>query len=208
MISRLRGKTIEKGKNYLILDLGGISYEVLIPACVMERLDESISPDGAVSLLTYHYHQVDQAKSIPVLIGFLNQVEKDFFEIFITVSGIGPRAALKALNKPISLIAKAIDEADLAFLKSLPGIGEQRAKEIVAKLQNNVGQFGLIQDPDTKVKEVAKGIFEEALDVLLQLEYKKAEAQAMIKKALEANHGIDSTEELLNLVYKQKRILR
>jgi len=56
-----------------------------------------------------------------VLIGFLNDIEKDFFQIFITVSGIGPRAALKALNKPISQIAKAIDEGDLVFLRFLTG---------------------------------------------------------------------------------------
>ena len=152
MISRITGKVSEKGANCLILDLGGLSYEVFIPACVMSGLDTAMSADGKISLLTYHYYQVDQAKSIPILIGFLTKVEKDFFEIFITVSGIGPRAALKALNKPISLIAKAIDEGDLPFLKSLPGIGEQRAKEIVAKLQNKVGKFGLIQDRDTQAQ--------------------------------------------------------
>jgi len=120
MISRITGKISEKGTNFLVLDLGGIGYDIFIPACVMQRIDESTDKDGRVSLLTYHYYQVEQAKSVPVLIGFLNQVEKDFFEIFITVSGIGPRAALKALNKPISLIAKAIDEGDVVFLKSLP----------------------------------------------------------------------------------------
>ena len=107
MISRITGKISDKGANYLVLDLGGIGYDIFIPACVMQRINESCGPDGKISLLTYHYYQVDQAKSIPILIGFLSQVEKDFFEIFITVSGIGPRAALKALNKPISLIAKA-----------------------------------------------------------------------------------------------------
>ncbi len=206
MISRITGKVLEKGLNYLILDLGGLSYEVFIPACVMQGIDKSASCDGKISLLTYHYHQVDQAKSIPVLIGFLNQVEKDFFEIFITVSGIGPRAALKALNKPISLIAKAIDEGDLVFLKSLPGIGEQRAREVVAKLQNKVGKFGLMQDRSLQEKTVAKDIAEEALDVLLQLEYKRSEALGMIKKVLEISSPVNSTEELLNLVYKQKRL--
>jgi Holliday junction DNA helicase RuvA len=166
MISKITGLVKEKGLNYLVLDLGGLSYEVFIPACVMQGLDSALGSDGRISLLTYHYHQVDQAKSIPILIGFLSQVEKDFFEIFITVSGIGPRAALKALNKPISLIAKAIDEGDLASLKSLPGIGEQRAKEIVAKLQNKVGKFGLIQDRNIQEKTQAKNISEEALDVL------------------------------------------
>ena len=205
MISKITGRVAEKGSNYLVLDLGGLSYEVFIPACVMQGLDSAMSPDGRISLLTYHYYQVEQTKSIPILIGFLSQVEKDFFEIFITVSGIGPRAALKALNKPISLIAKAIDEGDLVSLKSLPGIGEQRAREIVAKLQNKVGKFGLIQDRTIKEKTQAKNISEEALDVLLQLEYKRNEALGMIKKVLEINSQVNTTEELLNLVYKQKR---
>jgi len=207
MISQICGKVLEKGINYLVLDLEGLSYDVFIPACVMQRIDESIGVDGKISLKTYHYHQVDQAKSIPILVGFLNQVEKDFFEIFITVSGIGPRAALKALNKPISLIAKAIDEGDLGFLKGLPGIGEQRAKEIVAKLQNKVGKFGLIQDHQVKSKSIPKDISEEALEVLLQLEYKRNEALTMIKKVLQGNTAVNTTEELLNLVYKQ-RLLR
>jgi holliday junction DNA helicase RuvA len=206
MISRITGKISEKGSNYLVLDLGGLGYDIFIPACVMQRVDESTGADGKITLLTYHYYQVDQAKSVPILIGFLSQVEKDFFEVFITVSGIGPRAALKALNKPISLIAKAIDEGDLVFLKSLPGIGEQRAKEIVAKLQNKVGKFGLIQDHDMQAKTSVKGISEEALDVLLQLEYKRAEAIGMIKKVLELNTQVNTTEELLNLVYKQRRL--
>ncbi|MDD5128375.1 MAG: Holliday junction ATP-dependent DNA helicase RuvA [Candidatus Omnitrophica bacterium] len=206
MISRISGKISEKGDNYLILDLDGIGYNVFVPACVMQRIDESCSTDGKIAMLTYHYHQVEQSKSVPILIGFLSQVEKDFFEVFITVSGIGPRAALKALNKPISSIARAIDEGDLGFLKSLPGIGEQRAKEIVAKLQNKVGKFGLIRDHNLQVKASAKGISEEALDVLLQLQYKRAEAIAMIKKVLDSNHRVDTTEELLNLVYKQSRL--
>ncbi len=205
MISRISGRIAEKGSNYLILDLGGLCYEVLIPSCVMQSVDNLCGTDGKISLLTYHYYQVEQSKSVPILIGFLNPVEKDFFEIFITVSGIGPRAALKALNKPISLIAKAIDEGDLVSLKSLPGIGEQRAREIVAKLQNKVGKFGLIQDSAIEEKNVNKNISDEALDVLLQLEYKRNEAQRMIRKVLEINPQVNSTEELLNLVYKQKR---
>lgn len=90
-------------------------------------------------------------------------------------------------------------------MKSLPGIGEQRAKEIVAKLQNKVGKFGLIQERASGQKSVAKNIADEALDVLLQLEYKKSEAVVMIKKVLDLNSKISTTEELLNLVYKQKR---
>jgi holliday junction DNA helicase RuvA len=206
MISRISGKVIEKGGNYLLLEVGSICYEVLIPSAVMQRLDASITGDGTISLITFHYLHVEPSKSIPVLIGFLNEVERDFFEIFITVSGIGPRGALKALNKPISLIARAIDEADIAFLKSLPGIGEQRAREIIAKLQNKVGRFGLIQDGKHKSADAkTRDIEEEAIAVLMQLEYKKQEAAAMVKKALENCPAIATAEELLNTVYKQRK---
>jgi Holliday junction DNA helicase RuvA len=206
MIAKISGKVIEKGKNYLVIDMGGLCYEVFVPATVMQRIDENVNPDGIVNLVTYHYFQVEPSKSIPILIGFLNDVEKEFFEIFITVSGIGPRAALKALNQPISLIAQAIDEADAHFLKSLPGIGQQRAREIIAKLHNKVGKFGLIQDGKVRAKEIKiRDIQEEALAVLMQLEYKKSEAKDMIKKALESRSDIQTTEELLNEVYKQRK---
>jgi len=206
MIARISGKVIEKGTNYLIVDVAGISYEVFLPATAMQRLDENIADDGTVNLITYHYFQVEPSRGTPVLIGFFNDIEKEFFEVFITVSGIGPKAALKALNKPISLIAQAIDEADTNFLKSLPGIGQQRAKEIIAKLQNKVGKFGLIQDGKIK-RQVSKirDIQEEALAVLMQLEYKKSEASNMIRKALERSPNIQTTEGLLNEVYKQRK---
>ena len=104
MIARIWGKVTERGTNRIIIDVGGISYEILIPSAVMQHLDEGIDSEGRIRLITYHYLQSEPAKSTPVLVGFLNEIEKEFFEVFITVSGIGPKAALKALSKPISLI--------------------------------------------------------------------------------------------------------
>lgn len=206
MIARISGKIIEKGLNCLVVNVGGVSYEVFIPAIIMQRLNEDASSDGMVDLIIYHYLQLEPARATPVLIGFLNEIEKEFFEIFITVSGIGPKAALKALDKPISLIVRAIDQQDVGFLKSLPGIGQQRAKEIIAKLQNKVGKFGLIRDqgahePASQVKDIEQ----EAIEVLMQLEYKRSEASVMIKKAMERCSGIQTTEDLLNEVYKQRK---
>jgi Holliday junction DNA helicase RuvA len=204
MIASIHGKLLGKNSNSLLIDVEGIVYRVYVSSSTLERLSENINPDGTIKLFTYHYLHVEPSRNIPVLIGFLNEIEKEFFEIFITVSGIGPRAALKALNKPISYIANAIYEADIEFLKSLPGIGEQRAKEIVAKLQNKVGKFGLIQDKKIKIEETKKDITEEAINVLLQLQYKKQEATLMVKKALERNPEIKTTEELLNEIYRQR----
>ena len=207
MIVRLVGKLIERKDGSLILDVGGIFYEIYVPASAMQRLDQNIDAQGNLHLMIYHYLQIGPSSGNPVLVGFLSDLEKDFFLQFITVSGIGPRAAVKALSKPICEITAAIEKGDMAFLKTLPGIGMQKAKDIVAKLQGKVGRYGLIQDkvPTATVpKFTAPDWQEEALNVLLQLQYKKPEAVEMIQKALKRSTDIQSTEELLNEIYKQK----
>lgn len=204
MISRISGKIKKRDISSVLIDINGISYEVLIPPAIMKTLDNDAA-DKEIEFITYHYYQVDQSKSIPMLIGFLNEIEKEFFEQFITVSGVGPKAACKALILPFSTIAGAIDRGDTALLKTLPGIGEQRAREIVAKLQNRVGKFGLIQDKLTKNMPAAEGgVKDEALEVLLQLQYKRKEAEGMLGNALANNPDVKTCEELLNEVYKQK----
>ena len=182
-----------------------MSYEVFIPPAVMTSLDDNVKPDGTLKLVTYYYHQVDQSKAIPVLIGFLNEIEKEFFELFITVSGIGPKAACRAMSIPFSEIADAIDRADMVLLKTLPGIGEQRAREIIAKLQGKVGRFGLIQDKDAvSAPKIKEDMRQEALSVLLQLQYKKREAEEMIDKAISRNGELATCEDILNEVYRQR----
>jgi len=204
MIASICGKLIEKNSNSLLIDINGVVYRVYVSDSTLKRLYQNINPDGTIHLVTYHYFHVEPSRSIPMLIGFLNDIEREFFEIFITVSGIGPRGALKALNKPISSIAHAIYEADIEFLKSLPGIGEQRAREIVAKLQSKVGKFGLVRDEKIKTEEIKKDVIDEVTNVLIQLQYKKQEAMAMIKKALERNPNIQNAEDLLNEIYRQR----
>jgi Holliday junction DNA helicase RuvA len=196
---------VERRINSVLLDLSGICYEVLIPSVIMQKITETTELNKEIKLITYHYLQDEHNKSRPVLIGFLNDIERDFFEQFITVSGIGPRAAIKALNQPISRIAQAIDDADTAFLCGLPGIGQQRAKEIIAKLQGKVGKFGLIQDKVTGKILFKDDLKKEAVEVLLQLQYKKTEAEEMVKKALEKKPELNTAEELLNEIYKQKK---
>ncbi len=206
MIARLHGTLVEKREHALIINVGGVHYEVLVPLSILTQVDGQLGPNGDVTLITYHYLQLTQSSATPMLIGFFNDVERDFFLDFISVSGIGPRAAVKALNKPISEIAQAIHAGDIAYLKTLPGIGLQRAKEVVAKLQNKVGRFALIQDRSVVVKEkvLIRGFEQEALEVLLQLQYKRNEAGDMIQKALERSKNIQTAEELLNEIYKQR----
>lgn len=207
MISAITGRLLAQHEMSVVLEVGGVSYEILVPLSVLQRVQESKDSDGKVRLITYHYYQMTPSTGVPVLIGFLNDVERDFFLEFIKVSGIGPRAAVKALNKAIGEIAQAIDRGDTKYLKTLPGIGEQKAKEVVAKLQGKMGKFTLMRDQVAAVKTslALSDIEEEALNILLQLQYKKAEAEGMMQKALERNPKIATPEELLTEIYKQSR---
>src|SRR5208283_1983129 len=146
MITAIKGKIVRQNEAALTLETGGLSYEILTPASVLQRVKENQDSDGNIRLITYHYYQMTTASAVPVLIGFLNEIERDFFLEFIKVSGIGPRAAIKALNRAIGEIAQAIDRGDTKYLKTLPGIGEQKAKEIVAKLQGKMAKFTLMRD--------------------------------------------------------------
>jgi len=210
MIAKIAGKLVEKSENALLLNVGGVCYEILVPASVLQRVDDHVDENGMLELITYTYIQISPSQGTPVLIGFLSVVEREFFLQFIKVSGIGPRAAVKALSCPISDISRAINDGDQQFLKKLPGIGLQKAKEIVAKLQGKVGKYGLIQDQVMTSPVAARAIQavqdwqKEALDVLMQLQYKRQESQDMIQKALARRQDIATTEELLNEIYKQR----
>jgi Holliday junction DNA helicase RuvA len=209
MISRVCGRVREITDHAVLLDVHGVVYEVCMPASLLRVVPERLGPDGELELVTFHYHQLEVGRGIPVLVGFFNEVEREFFVRFISVAGVGPRAALRALAQPIPLIAQAIDDGDLSVLRSLPGVGEQRAKEIVAKLQGKVGKYGLIQARPVAAEASAPSlaaIEEEAVAVLVQLEYRKAEAKEMVQAVLRRHPKIRSAEELLNDVYRQRRV--
>ncbi len=204
MISRVKGRLRQKKDNGILLEIGDITYDIICPLAVLAAISGN-DAEEVIELVTYHYYQVDQSKSVPVMIGFTNEIEKEFFEKFITVSGIGPKAAAKALVMPFSTIAAGIDRGDMAMLKKLPGIGEQKAREIIAKLQGKIGKFGLIQDAGMPAPiKVKEDIREEALLVLCQLQYKRKEAEEMIDKAVSRNPGIRTSEELINEIYRQR----
>ena len=90
-------------------------------------------------------------------------------------------------------------------MKKLPGIGERKAGEIVARLKGKVGKYGLIRDKVIDRSPVKEDIRDEALNILLQLQYKKNEALEMVAKAVARDPGINTAEDLLNEVYRDRR---
>lgn len=200
MISKLKGRIEQIREFSLILEVNHIAYEVFVPISILYTFKQNQN----IELYTMHYYHQEGNKLTPFLIGFRNEIEREFFEHLIGVSGIGPKTAVKALKYPISQIAIAIDKGDERFLSALPGIGRQRARQIIAKLQGKVGKYALVREGEKKISTISSDIREEALEILLKLEYKKKEAEEMIEQALIHNPNITSCEELLNEIYKSR----
>ena len=143
---------------------------------------------------------------VPRLIGFNNTIEREFFELFITVANMGPKTAVRALSRSFHSIAEAIEEGNYKGLSSLPGIGEKKARQIIATLQGKAGKFALIQDQEVADQPMPKEDIEtDVIEVLLQLGYKRSEAQEMIKRAVELSSPKPRTsEELIQNIYEHR----
>ncbi len=202
MFSRITGSIVERGDASVLLDVGGLAYEIVLPPCVAEKLPATLGE--RVTLEVHPTFNLDGNSGRFTFFGFTNAVERDFFEALVSVASIGPRTAARAFSLPMGRIARAIDTADHAFLVKLPGIGQQKARDIVAKLQGKVARFLLIRDADPRASEPIPDFAAEALSVLLQLEYKRGEAEAMIAETLAAVPRIADAETLLAEIYRQK----
>ena len=202
MFSRISGHVVDRTSSSVLLEAGGLAYEIVLPPCVAEKVPSSTG--APVTLEIYAQLQIDGNAGRYTFFGFTNAIEREFFEALTTVASIGPKSAARAFSAPMARIAQAIDQGDHVFLRTLPGIGQQKARDIVAKLQGKVARFLLIQEapepPPVQIPDFAS----EALAVLLQLEYKRVEAEEMIAKTLERAPHIDDAETLLAEIYRQR----
>ncbi|MBV8340030.1 MAG: hypothetical protein JO343_08795 [Candidatus Eremiobacteraeota bacterium] len=204
MFSRIEGILREKTEESVLIEAGGLCYDVMIPACVGEKLRE-LGPGDPIKLEIFSYLQIDGNRAQAMFVGFTNAIEREFFEALLTVASVGPKTAARAFSLPMAQIARYIDEGDQAALRRLPGIGAQKAKDIIAKLQGKVARFGLIQgEVRPKQPDVTPDFVSEAIAVLLQLQYRRAEAERMAREALSKNGSITTAEDLLTEIYRNQ----
>jgi len=206
MFSRITGKIVERHPDSVVLETGGLGYEIVLPACIAAKVP---AQNGEPVSLEIHAHlQMDGNAGRFTYFGFTNAIEREFFEALLSVASIGPKSAARAFALPMTRIARAIDEGDHALLRTLPGIGQQKARDIVAKLQGKVARFLLIQPAEDVRTESGKPSMpefaEEALAVLLQLEYKRNEAEDMIRESLRREPTIADAERLLGEIYRTR----
>lgn len=204
MIAYLEGVLRGISDERLTLLVGGIGYDVLIPAFVMSELRRSKKINDALSLYI-SFHQTERQPK-PVLVGFNHELDREFFELFITVEDIGPLAAVKALTRPIREIARHIEEKDVKSLRKLKGIGERKAEKIVATLKGRVAKYALMPEIAGAV-EVVEDFIKDVEHVLItQLGHKALEARRMIEEAMKRAPGISSSEELFEEVYRGQKL--
>jgi len=206
MIARLRGQLVEVRPESALLEVGGLAYEVMMPPLVRDRLAER--PLGTtVELHTYYYMQTDGNRVTPYLLGFESELQREFFERLLEVPRLGPLSALRALVLPVAELARAVELQDEVLLRKLPGVGRQRARDMVASLQGKLGRFVDLAEgaaayvPLTEPQTVAE---QAALEVLLQLGVARAEALRSLRRAATDHPEAADADELVRLVFQQR----
>ncbi|NMC72909.1 MAG: Holliday junction branch migration protein RuvA [Geobacteraceae bacterium] len=175
MIALLTGKIAHKSPEYIILDVNGVGYRVQIPFSTYYELPET----GAQISLAIYTHVKEDAIS---LYGFRTPAEKNFFQLLISVSGIGPKMGKDILsNVQVDELAAAITRGDLARLSAVPGIGKKTAERMVLELRDKVLKMEIAPAAaDGESAAPATGIEEDVASALVNLGYK----EAVVKKTL------------------------
>lgn len=201
MIRHIHGELAGLCAGAVIIDVGGIGYEVM----VSEPLREVLADRGTgahVELATYYAEGGGPGGSAPRLMGFINESEREFFQLLLGVPRLGPTAAIKALALPIATIAKAIELGDTKALETLPGVGKQRARDIITRLQGKMSEF--MDGADTDETPSADQLTLDALAVLTQIGLGRGDALDRIRAAREAGPDLDTVDEIVRAVFKRK----
>jgi Holliday junction DNA helicase RuvA len=178
MIALLRGTLLEKHPSRLIVDVGGVGYDVQVPLSTFYGLGEP----GASLSLRIHTHVREE---VIALYGFATPLEQELFERLIGISGIGPKLALAVLSgiEPGELI-KAIRQQDVARLTAIPGVGKKTAERIGLELKDRLpaslptaGQAAVDADPGDELRA-------DLLSALINLGYQRAPAEKAIERTL------------------------
>ncbi len=182
MIAFLRGKLLEKHPNQVIVETGGVGYDVVIPISTFSALPET----GAEVRLRIHTHVREDALA---LFGFYTSEEKTIFEKLISVSGIGPSLAVKVLSgMATSDLIPAIRNGFVDQLVRIPGVGRKTAERMVLELKDKLDGVGSGDVPGLTDKPVPSlsVIEQDVMSALLNLGCNRASAEAAVRKAKSA----------------------
>lgn len=195
MIALLTGLIAHKSPDHIVLDVQGVGYRVHIPFSTYYELPEE---GGKTSL---HIHTSVREDAI-LLYGFRTRLEKSFFQLLISVSGVGPKLARDILsNIQPGPLAQALAQSDLGKLSTIPGIGKKTAERLVLELKDKAGKLDLSSLPAADARVIpADDVAEDVISALLNLGYKEPQVRKALA-GLDAGGGV-SVEGLLKQALK------
>lgn len=183
MIAYLSGKLLEKEANSVIVDVGGVGYDVMIPLSTFYDLGE-IGEDVSLRIFTYVREDALQ------LFGFKTVRERELFLLLISVSGIGPKSAITALSgMSADEIIGAIRQNNLARLNSIPGVGKKTAERLVIELRDKIAKLSAISSEEMKSEGIPQtsgdDVYDDAISALTNLGYQRNAAEKALKQAMQ-----------------------
>lgn len=197
MIALLTGRIAGKSPDSVILDVNGVGYRVQIPFSTFFALPE----DGATLTLNIHTNVKEDAIH---LYGFLTLKEKQFFQLLITVSGVGPKLAKDILsNIQPDQLASALSRGDIVRLSAIPGIGKKTSERLVLELKDKVVKLGLADESNSssRISKEESAIRDDVASALINLGYKET---VVIKTLSEIETDTDTPmETVLKLALKR-----
>ena len=190
MIAHLKGKLANKSPDHSIVDLNGIGYKVFPPLSTYYALPK---PGESVSLRIHTRVREDELK----LFGFLTEEEQTTFEKLITINKVGPKLALGILSgMSITDLLFAVMNNDAARLSSIPGVGKKTAERLALEMNDKLSDLALEIEHPSDTKSFG-GFYEDALSALINLGYKKPQAEKALKTAYNENGKDSSLEDLI-----------
>ena len=204
MITKITGNLLKLTDEAATLGIDAFEYEVFVPEFTRRQLQSLVGQ--SVSLHTIYSLDGDPSRGrvTPRLVGFFTEIEREFFEMFCSVDGVGPKKALRAMVRPVSDVAVMIEEQDAKGLSSLPGVGGATAERIIAKLRRKMSKFALLVARQEGMQaDVKRDVVAETYDALLTLGHTSADARRLVDEALKTKRKFGDVEELLAAIYQQ-----
>ena len=203
MITKITGQLLALRDEALTLGVGPMEHEVLIPEFTRRQLQLEIGREVSLHTIEYLEGNPMQGRMTPRMIGFLTEVEREFFELFCSVDGVGVKKALRAMVRPVKEVATAIEDQDDKFLSALPGIGPAMAERIVAKLRRKVPKFALMVARAEIGAEVESDVVSQTYEVLRGLGHGESDARRLVDAALSTKKKYKDVQSLLQAIYQQ-----
>jgi Holliday junction DNA helicase RuvA len=204
MITKITGTLVALASEVLTLEVGAFEYEVLIPEFTRRHLQDKLGKEISLHTIEYLEGNPMQGRLTPRLVGFLSGIEREFFELFCQVDGVGVKKALRAMIRPVEEVAQMIENQDAKGLAGLPGVGPATAERVVAKLRRKVPKFALLVGRDLPTDTSERDVVSEAFEVLRALGHGEADAHRLLDEALARKKKFKDVEALLHAVYEQR----